>query len=93
MVVLDNSRHPFHSALGRDFKNSKFDINDLRLLFHCYILIPRKCPGKTPFKTQWGGGPETPIALPILTALWNDMSAINDRGGGSNKRKFVYALN
>ena len=28
--------------------------NDLRLLFHCYILIPRKCPCKTPFKTQWG---------------------------------------
>ena len=29
-----------------------FDINDLRLLFHCNILIPRKCPCKTPFKTQ-----------------------------------------
>ena len=33
-------------------KLPKFDINDLRLLFHCYILIPRKCPHKTPFKTQ-----------------------------------------
>ena len=26
--------------------------NDLKLLFHCYILIPGKCPRKTPFKTQ-----------------------------------------
>ena len=33
-------------------KLPKFDINDLKLLFHCYILIPRKCPRKTPFKTQ-----------------------------------------
>ena len=29
-------------------------INDLRLLFHCNILIPRKCPHKTLFKAQWG---------------------------------------
>ena len=33
-------------------KLPKFDINDLKLLFHCYILIPRKCPRKTQFKTQ-----------------------------------------
>ena len=33
-------------------KLPKFDINDLKLLFHCYILISRKCPRKTPFKTQ-----------------------------------------
>ena len=33
-------------------KLPKYDIYDLRLLFHCYILIPRKCPCKTPFKTQ-----------------------------------------
>ena len=33
-------------------KLQKFDINDLRLLFHCNILIPRKCPRKTPFKAQ-----------------------------------------
>ena len=33
-------------------KLPKFDINDLRLLFHCYILIPRKCPHKNPLKTQ-----------------------------------------
>ena len=33
-------------------KLPKIDINDLRLLFYCYILIPRKCPRKTPFKTQ-----------------------------------------
>ena len=31
-------------------------MNDFRLLFHCYILISRKCPRKTPFKTQWEGG-------------------------------------
>ena len=37
-------------------KLPKFDINDRRLSFHCYILIPRKCPRKTPFKTQCGGG-------------------------------------
>ena len=29
-------------------KLPKYDINDLRLLFHSYILIPRKCPSKTP---------------------------------------------
>ena len=33
-------------------KLPKFDINDIRLLFHCYILILRKCPRKIPFKTQ-----------------------------------------
>ena len=33
-------------------KLPKFDINDLRLLFHCNILIPRKCPRKTLFKAQ-----------------------------------------
>ena len=33
-------------------KLPKFDINDLKLLFHCYILILRRCPRKTPFKTQ-----------------------------------------
>ena len=33
-------------------KLQKFDINDLRLLFHCNILIPRKHPRKTPFKAQ-----------------------------------------
>ena len=34
-------------------KLPKFDINDLKHLFHYYILIPRKCPRKTPFKTQY----------------------------------------
>ena len=33
-------------------KLQEFDINDLRLLFHCNILIPRKCSRKTPFKAQ-----------------------------------------
>ena len=33
-------------------KLPKFDINDLRLLFHCNILIPKKCPRKTLFKAQ-----------------------------------------
>ena len=33
-------------------KLPKFDINYLKLLFYCYILIPRKCPHKTPFKAQ-----------------------------------------
>ena len=33
-------------------KLPKCDIDDLKLLFHCYILIPRKCPRKTPFKTH-----------------------------------------
>ena len=36
-------------------KLPKFDINDPKLLFHCYILIRRKCPRKTPFKAQCGG--------------------------------------
>ena len=46
-------------------KLPKFDINDLRLLFHCFILIPRKCPRKIPFQHTvcvWGG--EGTIALP-----------------------------
>ena len=34
-------------------KLPKFDIIDLRLLFHRYIFVPRKCPRKTPFKAQW----------------------------------------
>ena len=33
-------------------KLPKFDINDLRLSFHCNILIPRKCLRKTLFKAQ-----------------------------------------
>ena len=41
-------------------KLQKFDINDLRLLFHCNILIPRKCPRKTPFKAQC---PPPPLKL------------------------------
>ena len=41
-------------------KLQKFNINDLILLFHCNILIPWKCPRKTPFKTQC---PPTPNFL------------------------------
>ena len=37
-------------------KLPKLDINDIGLLFHRYILIPRKCLRKPPFKTQGGGG-------------------------------------
>ena len=33
-------------------KPQKFDLNDLILLFHCNILIPRKCPRKTSYKAQ-----------------------------------------
>ena len=33
-------------------KLPKFDINDLKFLFHCCILIPRKCPHKIPFNSQ-----------------------------------------
>ena len=39
-------------------KLPKFDINDLWLLLHCNILIPRKCPCKTLFKAQ--GPPPRP---------------------------------
>ena len=42
-------------------KLPKFDIIDLKLLFHCYILIPRICSRKTPFKTQ---SPPPPIYRP-----------------------------
>ena len=45
----------------------KFDINDLKLSFHCCILIPRKCPHKTPFKTQ--------CPPPVPTALLNSPDA------------------
>ena len=39
-------------------KLPKFDINDLKLLIHCYILIPKKYPRKTPFKTHWPPPPD-----------------------------------
>ena len=44
----------------------KFDRNELRFYFHCGILIPRKCPHKTPFKAQWGRGGEGGGAGPHL---------------------------
>ena len=37
-------------------KPAKFDINDLRLLFHCYILIPRNVRVKPHSKHSVGGG-------------------------------------
>ena len=48
-------------------KQPKFDINDLKLLFYCYILIPRKCPRKTPFKTRGGGAPA--ITVPTVLSV------------------------
>ena len=42
------------------------DVNDLRLSFHCYILIPRKCPHKNPLKTQC---PPGFINLPTILFL------------------------
>ena len=42
----------------------KFDINDLKFLFQCYILIPRKCLRKTPFKAQCPPPPD------FETFLW-----------------------
>ena len=44
-------------------KLPKFDKNDLRLLFHCNILIPRKCPRKTLFKGQCPGS----LGIVIIT--------------------------
>ena len=46
---------PFTWGRAGTSKLPKFDINYLKFLFHCYFLIPRKCPRKTPFKTQGGG--------------------------------------
>ena len=40
-------------------KLQKFDINDLRHLFHCNMLILRKYPRKTPFKAQCPPRPAT----------------------------------
>ena len=50
-------------------KLPKIVINDLRLLFHCYILIPRKCPCKTPFKIQCPPPPTNPTALEAMPGL------------------------
>ena len=47
-------------------KLPKFDINDLKLLFNCYILIPRKRLRKTPFKTQCPPPWHTPFCRPCL---------------------------
>jgi hypothetical protein len=45
-------------GVGKDIKETlKFYENDLRLWFHCYFLIPRKCPLKTLFHHIVGGGP------------------------------------
>ena len=57
-------------------KLPKFDINDLKFLFHCYVLIPRKCPRKTPFKTQCPPSPNItksvqPKDLVLVLALQN----------------------
>ena len=49
-------------------KLQKIDINDLRLLFHCNILIPKKCPRKTPFKAQCGGGGGEHLPTTLLRA-------------------------
>ena len=39
------------NEVGKDVKDKlKFYKNELRLWFHCYILIPRKCPRKTLFQ-------------------------------------------
>ena len=73
--------------VGQVFQNlPTFDINDLKLLFHCYILISRKCPRKTPFKTQWGGGisltplhPSSPTALVHCLVLESKKSLLRRR--------------
>ena len=53
-----------HFGVGKGIKKlPKFDRNDLRLLFHYYILIPRKCPRKTYFNTQWGGASSNEMGI------------------------------
>ena len=65
LVVLAISRHPFHLGsidVEQELqKLPRFDIKDLKLLFHCNILIPKKCPCKTPFKAQF----------PLPTLIWD----------------------
>ena len=60
-------------------KLPKYDINDLRHLFHWYILIARKCPRKTPFKTQCPPPPHPsfsylPTALRIISICHRSMN-------------------
>ena len=44
-------------GVGKDIEEIlKFWKNELRLKFHCYILIPRKCQHKTQFQHIVGGG-------------------------------------
>ena len=53
-------------------KLPKFDINDLILLFHCNILIHRKCPRKTLFKAQcWGPSKIAFTGQKLLMPRWN----------------------
>ena len=48
-------------GVGKGMKELlKFDRNELRYQFHCGILIPRKCPRKTPFKARC---PPPPLPL------------------------------
>ena len=42
-------------GVGKDIKQIlKFYKNELRFWFHWHSLIPRKCPRKPYFNTQWG---------------------------------------
>ena len=53
------------SLSSRYFKN----YHDIKFLFHCYILIPRKCPCKTQVQHTVGGGDHTLYPIPVPTAL------------------------
>ena len=72
-------RHPFDSRLMRYILQKltkSFEI-ELRHLFQCCILIPKKCLHKTPFQHKvWGGGTLPPLPL-IPPALPAEQSKIN----------------
>ena len=63
-------RHPFDSGFQKLTESYK---NKPRHLFQCYILIPRKCPRKTPFQHTVPPLPLSPAsdipARPIMYSI------------------------
>ena len=69
-------------------KLPKFDINDLKLLFHCYILIPRKCLCKTPYQLQF-----LIYRLILLNKLLNDGNTLYRREKYQDAaHRYLYAV-
>ena len=87
-IRRQNLQHPSCSAVGPCAQGRrkprgdrlKFDKNELRLQFHCYILISRKCPRKilfehtvSPplqvFKPSYGPGWKSELGFDVISTI------------------------